>query len=138
MSEYTKRANAADTARDEAFDMGGKWSRAEYLALAQVHATLAVAAAGWAQAGMFPDADDLTSAEAEDEFLSRATRFIAANPPLRIPSDGMHIGREVCVRCDGPILVTQPIEYVVDHCAAHVGCLPSAFTGSERADEVGA
>ena len=55
MSEYENYVGKAHMAMSAAAEMGGKVTRADYLAEAQVHATLAASPTGWAQAGMLPD-----------------------------------------------------------------------------------
>ena len=108
MSEYTNRANAADTARDEAFDMGGKWTRGEYLALAQVHATLAVAAALQPPMRYMLGIDDKTMTDVPKPYY--------VEPP--------HAAEDAFLARMKPLKDT--------------GWTTDAFTDSERADEVGA
>jgi len=94
MSTYGHETRAATDMLCEACSLDGMWTRAERLAEAQVHATLAVAAAVAA---------------------SGPTPVIIGEPDDDIESGGCDDPN--CAICDGP---TQ------------------AFTGSERADEVGA
>jgi len=75
MSEYENYVGKAHMAMSAAAEMGGKVTRADYLAEAQVHATLAVAAATLAHGAKsedgrvwnFINADAFTGSERADE-----------------------------------------------------------------------
>jgi len=133
MSTYEHETRAATDMLCEACSLDGMWTRAERLAEAQVHATLAVAAAGWAQAGMFPDA--LTAEEIENaEFDLAEEAAMQAEVRDRLAA---HWTSAMCSARK------SEHRYAADCLAEAIAYLRAegpadTFTGSERADEVGA
>jgi len=128
MSTYDHETTAATDMLCEACALNGAWTRAERLAEAQVHATLAVAAAVVAGGAG-------GSVTANYEIRSDDYRGGAYVPDSFVRSGQTEAS--TCRICEGPILITQFIAALYTGGIAHLDCLPT-YTGSERADEVGA
>ena len=135
MNDYETETKAATDMLCEACALNGMWTRAERLAEAQVHATLAVAAAAREVAAAVVAGGAGGSVTANYEIRSDEYRGGAYVPDSFVRSEQTEAS--TCRICEGPILITQFIAALYTGGIAHLDCLPT-FTGAEWADEVGA